>query len=92
MARYSDHFTKFKTGYIMLTKDKTLTTLVKFVQDIVIPLGLHFLHLCADGGGEFIADHYRGYCKTTVIIRQFTLPNITERNSLSERNARTIMN
>ena len=45
-----------------------LTTLVKFVQDIVMPLGLLFQHLRADGGGEFITDYDRNYCTTEVSL------------------------
>ena len=41
---------------LILTRDKALTTQVKFVQDFVMPLGLSLQHLHADGGGEFIAD------------------------------------
>ena len=36
MAKYSDHFTRFKAVYFISTKVKALTTLVKFVvQDLV---------------------------------------------------------
>ena len=91
MAKYSDHFTKFKGVYFIPTKDKALMTLVKFVQDLVMPLGLRLQHLRADGGGEFTADYYRDYCKTTVTIQQFSSPNTPEQNGLSERDGRTIM-
>ena len=49
MAKCSDHYTKFKAIYIIPTKDKALTTLVKLMQDFVIPLGLCLQHLRADG-------------------------------------------
>ena len=67
MAKCSDHFTKFKVVYPILTKDKALTTLVRFVQDFVMPLGTSPPNLRANGGGEFIADYYHDYCKTTAI-------------------------
>ena len=91
MAKYSNHFTKFKAVYFIPTKDMALTTLVKVVQDLVMPLGLRLQHLRADGGGEFIADYYRDYCETTAIIQQFSSPNTPEQNGLSERDGRTIM-
>ena len=59
MAKCSDHYTKFKVVDFISTKDKVLTTLVKFVQDLLMPLGLCLLHLRVDGGSEFIADYYR---------------------------------
>ena len=91
MVKYSDHFSKFKAIYFISSKDHALTTLVKFVQDLVMPLGLRLQHLRADGGGEFIAGYYREYCKTTAIIQQFSSPNTPEQNGLSERDGRTIM-
>ena len=75
MAKCSNHYTKFKAVYFILAKDKALTTQVKFVQDFVMPLGLRLQHLHSDGGGEFIADFYRDYCKTTTIMQQFSSTN-----------------
>ena len=51
-----------------------------------------YLHrLRADGGSEFIADHYRNYCKAKAIMQQFSSPNTPEYNGLSKRDGRTIM-
>ena len=46
--------------------------------------------LRADGGGEFIENYYRDYCKTATIIQQFSSPNTSQRNNFSERDGRTI--
>ena len=92
IAKGSDHCTKFRAIYLILTKDKVLPTLlVKFVQAFASPLRLRLQHLRADGGGEFTADYYRDYCKTTVIIQQFSLPNTPEKNANSERDEHAIM-
>ena len=56
MAKFSDHYTKFKVVSLISTKDKALITLVTFAQDFVMHLGLRLQHLRADGGREFIAD------------------------------------
>ena len=92
MAKYSDHYTKVKAVYFISTKDNALVTLIKFVQDFVMTLGLRLQHSRTDGGGEFIADYYRDYRKTTAIIKQFSPPNTPEQNVFSERDGRTIMN
>ena len=68
MANFSDYYTKFKVFHSISTTNKALTTLVKFVQNLIIPLGLRIQHIRAHGDGKFIAD----YCKTTVIIPQFS--------------------
>ena len=67
MAKFSDHYTKFKVVYFISMKHKALTTLAKFAQDLFVPLGLRFLHLRS--GSEFIADYYCDYCKITAIIQ-----------------------
>ena len=85
LVKCSDHYTKFKAVYLFLKKDKSLATLVKLVQDFVIPLRLGLLHLRADSGGDFTVDYYHDYCKTTMIIQQFSSPNTSEQNGLSER-------
>ena len=92
MIKCSDHSAKFKAGYFISTKDKALTTQVKFTQDFVAPLGRHLQHLRTDGGSEFIADYFRDCCKTPVIIHQFSSPNTPEHNVLKERDSPTIMN
>ena len=85
ITKYFDHYTRFKAVYLISAKDKALTTLVKFVQDFVMPLGLRLQHLWADGGNEFVADYSRGYCKTTASMQQFSPPKTPEYNGISER-------
>ena len=80
-AKYSDHCTKFNVVYLISTKNKTLTVLVKSVQALAIPLGLRLLHLRNDDKDKLIADFYHDYYKTTVIIQQFSQPNTPEQNS-----------
>ena len=76
MTMYVDHYTKFKVVYFISTKDKAMTNLVKFIQGLVRPIGPRLLNLRSDGGGEFIANYYLDYCKTTVIIQQVSSLNI----------------
>ena len=91
MTKCPDHYTKFKAVYFFSAKYKVLTTLVKFVQDFVMPLGLLLRHMRADGGGEFIASYYRDCCRTTAIIQLFNSPNTLEYNSLREWDGHVIM-
>ena len=56
-----------------------------------MPLGLRLQHLRTDGSDEFIVDYYRDFCKTTVIIQQWTSPNTPEQHGLSKRDRRTVM-
>jgi len=89
MAKFTDHFTRFKVVYFIKTKDDTLTTLCKFIQDVAIPLGLRVQRLRSDRGGEYIADHFRKYCKTTGIRQEFTAPYNPQGNGISERDGRS---
>ena len=40
MVKYSNHYTKFKAVYFILKKDKALTTLFMFAQDLVMTFGV----------------------------------------------------
>ena len=91
MVKFSDHYTKFKAEYFILTKYKVLTTLITLVREFVKPLELCLHHLCADGGGKFITDFYRDCCKTSLIIQQLSSHNTPYYNGLSKRDGRTIM-
>ena len=56
-----------------------------------MPLRHHLLHLRADGDGEFIVDYYHDYCKTTVTILQFNLPNTLEQTVLANGTAGNVL-
>ena len=64
----------------------------RFIQDLAIPLGLRVHRLRSDRRGEYIADYFRSYCKTTGIRQEFTPPYTPQANGLSERDGRTILN
>ena len=49
MAKYSNHYIKFKVVYFIVTKAKALMTQVKFVQDFDMPFGLRLLPLRTAG-------------------------------------------
>ena len=93
VVKCSEYYTKFKVVYQVLYFDEGQGAdgSVKFVQDIVMPVGLHLLHLRADCVGKFIVDYYDDYCKNTAVIQQFLSPHIPEQNRLSERDERTVI-
>ena len=66
-------------------------TLIKFVQDLVIPLGLRLQALRVDSAGDYIGDYYNDYCKNTAIILRFSSSNTPKQNGLSEWDGPTIM-
>ena len=82
---------KVQGGLLYFDEGQGTDGSVKFVQDIVMPVGLHLLHLRADCVGKFIADYYDDYCKNTVVIQQLLSPHIPEQNKLSERDERTVI-
>ena len=53
--------------------------------------GSELLHQRLEQPNERIADNYRNYCNSTVIIQQFSSPNISKHNGLSEQDGCTIM-
>ena len=92
MAKFTDHSSRLKAVYFIAKKSDALSSLVNFVQDIAIPLGLRVEYLRSDNGGEFVSSEFRHYCKTTGIVQQFSSPHTPQQNGISERDGRTIMN
>eukprot|EP00752_Nemacystus_decipiens_P017171 g15384.t1 len=92
MAKFTDHVTRLKAVYFVAKKSDALSSLINFVQDIAVPLGLRVEYLRSDNGGEYVSSDFRNYCKTTGIVQQFTSPHTPQQNGISERDGRTIMN
>ena len=68
MAKFTDHYSRLKVVYFIKAKSEALSTLVKYIQDVAIPLGLRVHRLRSDRGGEYIADYFRRYRKTIGIL------------------------
>eukprot|EP00903_Cladosiphon_okamuranus_P021648 g19902.t1 len=62
MAMFTDHASGLKAVYFIAKKSDALSSLVNFVQDIAIPLGLRVEYLRSDNGGEFVNSEFRRYC------------------------------
>eukprot|EP00903_Cladosiphon_okamuranus_P021322 g19592.t1 len=92
MAKFTDRASRLKAVYFITEKGDALSSLVHFVQDIAIPLGLRVEYLRSDNGGEFVNSEFRLYCKTTGIVQQFSSLHTPQQNGISERDGRTIIN
>ena len=64
-------------------------TLVKFVQNFVMPLGFRLLHLRDEGSGDLPTT--TATTRRPTAIKHFRSPNAPKKNSLSERDRRMIM-
>eukprot|EP00752_Nemacystus_decipiens_P005704 g5162.t1 len=92
MAKFTDHASRLKAVYFIAKKSDAFASLVNFIQDIAIPLGLRVEYLRSHNEGEFVNSEFRQYCKTTGIVQQFSSPHTPQQNGISERDSRTIMN
>ena len=92
IAKFTDYLTRLKAVYFLSKKSDSLSSLVNYVQDVAIPLGLHLGYLHSDNGGEYVNAAFRDYCKSTGIVQQFSSPHTPQQNGVSERDGRTIMN
>ena len=92
MAKYTDHVSRLKAVYFIAKKSDSLSSLVNFVQDIAIPLGLRVENLHSDNAGEYVNSTFREYCKTTGIVQRFSSPHTPQQNGISERDGRTRLN
>ena len=92
MFKFTDVRTRLTAVYFIAHKNETLSSFVIFTQDVVIPLGLRARRLHKDDAKEYVYSYFRDYCKTTVVVQTFTAPHTSQRNGISERDGRTIMN
>ncbi len=92
MAKFTDHVSRLKAVYFIAKKSDALSSLISYVQDMAIPLGLRVENLRSDNGGEYVNHDFQHYCKTTGIVQQFSSPHTPQQNGISERDGRTIMN
>ena len=92
MSKFTDVRTRLKAVYFVAHKNEALSSFVNFTQDVVISLGLRVRRLHTDNGKEYVNSDFRDYCKTTGVVQTFTAPQAPQRNGISERDGRAIMN
>lgn len=73
MAKFVDFWTRFTVVDFTRRKNEALSTLIEFVQDLAIPLGLRVQRLRMDQGTEYTDNTFREYCKKAGIVQQFTV-------------------
>ena len=59
MAKFTDYSTRLKAVYFLKHKSDALSSLLRFVQDVAIPLGLRVQTLHSDQGGEYVSAAFR---------------------------------
>lgn len=91
VAKFTDHCTLLKAVYFLKQKSEVVPSVVPFVPDVGIPLGLRVQRLPSDQGGENVSAAIGSCCTTTGIVQQFSTPRTLERNGVFERDGCTIM-
>ena len=92
MSKFTDVCTRLKAVSFIAHKNEALFSIVNFTQDVVIPLDVRVRRLHTDNRKIYVNSDFRDYCKTTGVGQTFTAPHTPQKNGISERDGRTIMN
>lgn len=92
VSKFTDEYSRMNAVYLLKTKNEAVDSLGNYVKDIIIPNGFRLERIRSDCGGEYVAEYYKKYCKSTGIVQEFTAPATPQQNGISERAGRTLMN
>ena len=90
---FTDDYSRWKTVYFLHHKSEAITKLKAYLLDMKGLLGNSYSvrRIHSDGGGEFIGDDFKLYCKTQGILTTTSAPRTPEQNGMAERTNRTIV-
>jgi transposase InsO family protein len=103
-ATFIDDFSRYVSIYILKSKDEALEKFMDFVllaenkfgvkmRDFSLEgeLGLKLKKVRTDGGGEYISNNFKEFCRSRGIEKQLTTPYTPQQNGVAERMNRTLV-
>uniref|UniRef100_J3NCP4 Integrase catalytic domain-containing protein n=1 Tax=Oryza brachyantha TaxID=4533 RepID=J3NCP4_ORYBR len=88
---FTDDFSRYGYVYLMKHKSKTFEKLKEFQNEVENQRGKKIKALRSDRGGEYLSHEFSSLLKSCGIITQLTLPGRPQRNGVSERRNRTLL-
>lgn len=84
MAKFTDHLTRMKAVYFIASKSDALSSLVNYVQDVAILLGLRVSRLHSENGGEYTSSDFAGTARPPALSN--SSPRRTHRSKTASPN------
>src|SRR5664279_5191168 len=88
---FMDDFSRYGYVYLMKHKSETLEKFKEFQSEVENQLGKKIKLLRFDRGGEYMSQEFDSHLKSCGIVSQLTPPGTPQRNGVSERRNRTLL-
>src|SRR3954466_1900829 len=87
----TDDLSRYGYIYLMKHKSETFERFKEFQNEVENQLGKKIKHLRSDRGGEYLSHEFGTHLKTCGIVPQLTPAGTPQRNGVSERRNRTLL-
>ena len=86
-----DDYSSFAYCFLLRSKDKTFSAVVKFFELIKNQHNTVIKKFCSDRGGEFTSKKFDELLAEKGIVRQMSTPHVHQQNGQAERLNNTIL-
>ena len=88
---FTDDLSRYGYIYLMRHKSETFEKFIEFQNEVENQLGKKIKLLRSDRGGEYMSQEFDDHMKSRGIVPQLTPPGTPQRNDMSERRNRTLL-
>ena len=88
---FTDDLSRFGYVYLMKHKSEAFEKFKEFQSEVQNQLGKKIKFLRSDRGGEYMSHEFDDHLKSCGIVPQLTPPGTPQRNDVSERRNRTLL-
>ena len=88
---FTDDLSRYGYVYLIRHKSETFEKLKEFQNEVENQLGKKIKLLRSDRGGEYMSQEFDDHLKNRGIVQQLTPPGTPQRNGVSERRNRTLL-
>jgi transposase InsO family protein len=88
---FTDDFSRYGYVYLMKHKSETFEKFKEFQNEVENQRGKKIKALRSDRGGEYLSHEFSNHLKSCGIVSQLTPPGTPQRNGVSERRNRTLL-
>src|SRR3954447_15392117 len=88
---FTGDLSRYRYIYLMKHKYETFENFKEFQSEVENQLGKKIKHLRSDRGGEYLSHEFGTHLKTCGIVLQHTPAGTPQRNGVSERRNRTLL-
>ena len=88
---FIDDYSRYVTVYFLKTKDEAYEKFVEYVSLVENQLDLTVKKFRSDGGGEYISNEFKDFCRSRGIAVEGSMSYTPQQNGVAERMNRTLM-